>query len=36
VGVFAPTRIRPSFVEKFQIAGIMLPHNTFDTVLEVN
>jgi pilus assembly protein CpaF len=36
VGAFAPTRIRPRFVDKFQIAGIMLPHNTFDSVLEVN
>jgi len=36
LGMFRPSRIRPRFVERLQIAGIILPANTFDTVMEVN
>jgi pilus assembly protein CpaF len=36
LGSFKPSRIRPRFMERLQTAGIMLPPNTFDTVLEVN
>ena len=36
LGTFKPSRIRPRFMERLQTAGIMLPPNTFDTMLEVN
>jgi len=36
VGTFRPTRIRPRFVDKLQVAGITLPPNVFENVLEVN
>jgi pilus assembly protein CpaF len=36
VGVFAPSRIRPRFLERLQLAGIFLPQNVFETSLEVN
>jgi pilus assembly protein CpaF len=36
LGAFKPSRIRPRFVERLHIAGISLPPQTFDTVLEVN
>jgi len=36
LGAFRPTRIRPRFVERLQTAGIMLPPNTFESMLEVN
>jgi pilus assembly protein CpaF len=36
VGTFRPTRIRPRFVDKLQVAGITLPQSVFENVLEVN
>jgi pilus assembly protein CpaF len=36
VGVFAPSHIRPRFLERLQLAGIFLPQNVFETSLEVN
>jgi pilus assembly protein CpaF len=36
VGVFTPSRIRPRFVERLQLAGISLPQSVFETSLEVN
>jgi pilus assembly protein CpaF len=36
VGVFAPSSIRPRFLERLQLAGIFLPQNVFETSLEVN
>ena len=36
LGAFKPSRIRPRFVERLQTAGIILPPNTFDMMLEVN
>jgi pilus assembly protein CpaF len=35
LGVFKPSRIRPRFVERLQTAGIMLPPNTFEQMMEV-
>jgi len=36
IGAFRPTRIRPRFLDKLQIAGITLPPTTFENVTEVN
>jgi pilus assembly protein CpaF len=36
LGVFAPTRIRPKFLELLRVSGIVLPPETFEQVLEVN
>jgi len=36
VGAFAATRIRPRFLDQMRVAGITLPPETFDRVLEVN
>jgi pilus assembly protein CpaF len=36
VGVFTPSRIRPRFLERIQLAGISLPQSVFETSLEVN
>ncbi len=36
VGVFAPSGIRPKFLEKLRMAGMMLPQSIFETVMEVN
>jgi pilus assembly protein CpaF len=36
VGTFRPTRIRPRFIDRLQVAGISLPQNVFENVLEVN
>ena len=35
VGVFEPTRIRPKFLERLRIAGIILPHDLFEQTLQV-
>ena len=35
VGAFEPTRIRPKFLERLKIAGIILPHDLFDQTLQV-
>jgi pilus assembly protein CpaF len=36
VGVFEPTQIRPKFLERLRIAGIILPPDLFEQKLEVN
>jgi len=36
VGVFQPTRIRPKFLERLKISGIMLPPALFEQTLEVS
>jgi len=36
IGTFRPTRIRPRFVDRLQIAGISLPPTTFENFTEVN
>jgi pilus assembly protein CpaF len=36
IGVFQPTRIRPKFLERLRISGIVLPHALFEQTLEVN
>jgi pilus assembly protein CpaF len=35
VGAFRPTRIRPKFLERLQIAGIVLPQDLFERTTEV-
>jgi pilus assembly protein CpaF len=36
IGAFEPTRIRPKFLEKLRIAGMIFPPSMFETILEVN
>ncbi len=36
VGAFQPSRIRPKFLEKLRVAGVMLPPEIFERVTEVN
>lgn len=36
VGSFQPSRIRPKFLERLRVAGVMLPAELFETVMEVN
>jgi pilus assembly protein CpaF len=36
VGSFRPSRIRPKFLEKLQIAGIILPQELFERITEVD
>jgi pilus assembly protein CpaF len=36
IGVFQPSRIRPKFLERLRLAGILLPQSIFETVVEVN
>ncbi len=36
VGSFQPSRIRPRFMERLRVCGIMLPQETFERVLEVS
>jgi pilus assembly protein CpaF len=36
IGTFRPTRIRPRFLERLQVAGISLPAATFETPTDVN
>jgi pilus assembly protein CpaF len=36
VGTFQPTRIRPKFLERLRISGIMLPPALFEQTLEVS
>jgi pilus assembly protein CpaF len=36
IGAFRPTRIRPRFLDRLQIAGISLPSEIFENVTEVN
>jgi pilus assembly protein CpaF len=35
LGTFQPSRIRPKFLEKIRVMGIMLPHELFERSLEV-
>jgi pilus assembly protein CpaF len=36
IGAFQPTRIRPRFLDKLRVAGIVLPSALFDTETQVN
>lgn len=36
VGAFVPSGIRPKFLEKLRMAGMILPQSIFETVTEVN
>jgi pilus assembly protein CpaF len=36
VGVFQPSRIRPKFLERLRVAGIIMPASMFENVTEVN
>jgi pilus assembly protein CpaF len=36
VGTFQPSRIRPKFLERLRVAGIMLPTELFERSLDVN
>ncbi len=36
LGVFQPTQIRPKFLEKLRVSGIIFPQSMFERVLEVN
>jgi pilus assembly protein CpaF len=36
IGVFQPTRIRPKFLERLRIAGLIFPPSIFETPMEVN
>jgi pilus assembly protein CpaF len=36
IGVFQPTRIRPRFLERLRIAGLIFPASIFETPMEVN
>jgi pilus assembly protein CpaF len=36
IGAFQPSRIRPKFLERLRVSGIMLPANMFEHVTEVN
>ena len=35
-GAFQPSRIRPKFLERLRVAGLMLPHEIFERSMEVN
>jgi len=36
IGSFRPSGIRPKFLEKLRVAGILLPQELFEHVTEVN
>ena len=36
VGLFQPSRIRPRFLERLRVCGIILPQETFERPMEVN
>jgi pilus assembly protein CpaF len=36
VGAYQPTRIRPKFLERLRVSGIMLAQEMFERSLEVN
>ena len=36
IGAFQPSRIRPKFLERLRVAGIMLPASMFENITEVN
>jgi pilus assembly protein CpaF len=35
IGSFQPSRIRPRFLDRLRVAGIILPQSIFETVMEV-
>ena len=35
IGAFQPSRIRPKFLERLRISGIMLPASMFENITEV-
>ena len=35
VGTFQPSRIRPKFLDRLRIAGILLPNELFERTMEV-
>jgi pilus assembly protein CpaF len=36
IGAFVPSRIRPKFLERLRVSGIMLPASMFENITEVN
>jgi pilus assembly protein CpaF len=36
IGVFMPSRIRPHFLERLRVSGIVLPPSLFDKETQVN
>jgi pilus assembly protein CpaF len=36
IGTFKPTRIRPRFLDRLQVAGIQLPPALFENITQVN
>jgi len=36
IGVFTPSRIRPQFLERLRVSGIVLPPSLFDKETQVN
>jgi pilus assembly protein CpaF len=36
IGTFQPSRIRPRFMERLRVCGIILPQETFEQTMEVN
>jgi pilus assembly protein CpaF len=36
IGAFQPSRIRPKFLERLRVAGVILPQEIFERSLEVN
>jgi len=36
IGAFVPTKIRPRFLEKLRVAGIILPPSLFERETQVN
>jgi pilus assembly protein CpaF len=36
IGAFQPSRIRPKFLERLRVSGIMLPASMFENITEVN
>jgi pilus assembly protein CpaF len=36
IGAFVPTRIRPRFLEKLRVSGIILPPSLFERETQVN
>jgi pilus assembly protein CpaF len=36
IGTFTPTKIRPRFLEKLRVAGIILPPSLFERETQVN
>jgi pilus assembly protein CpaF len=36
IGVFTPSRIRPRFLERLRVSGIILPPSLFERETQVN